>query len=61
MARHCCLCGGVGGGGPEIERENKRVTARERKIGVETRIEGMGDTAGEGGTKKGVWHRNAQS
>jgi len=49
----------VGGGGLEIERENTRLTVRERerererKIGVETRIERMGDTAGERGTKKG--------
>ena len=36
----------------ERKREREKQGEREKKIGVETRIEGMGDTAGEGGTKK---------
>jgi len=39
----------------EREREREReMEEREREIGVETGIEGMCDTAGEGDTKQGV-------
>ena len=31
VARHCCLCGGVGGGGLERERERTREWQRERE------------------------------
>jgi len=34
-----------------------REREREREIGVETRMEGMRDTAGKGETKKVAWHR----